>query len=78
MMTGCASAQERVLSSVEVAEVTLPYGAALDVCRINAKKLPEGQQLKAYVTCEREETRKFCAANPAYRAAWAECLKVEQ
>ncbi len=75
-MCGCTPTQAQVLTSVQIAEWTLPLNHALDVCREEAAKLPEGEQLKAYYACERAEVRKLCERKPALKGAWARCQAV--
>lgn len=71
--TGCAAAP-RVLNSVEIAEWTLPYGAELDLCREEAKKLPRPQRWDAYLKCEDVATMKTCARLPmSARVQWRQC-----
>jgi len=71
--TGCA-APPRVLNAVEIAEWTLPYGAELDLCREEAKKLPRPQRWDAYLKCEDVATQKTCAKLPmSSRVQWRQC-----
>lgn len=74
VLVGCTSAPVRALNAVEIAEWTLPYGAELDVCRVEAKRLPREDRFASYVTCEEAATKKTCARlSASARAHWSQC-----
>lgn len=73
---GCAPSSEKLLRTVEDAEVTLPYAFSLDACLDEAKKKPKPQQLEVYQQCADLETRKVCERSPRLRAGWKRCLEV--
>lgn len=70
---GCSSPAQRTLTAVEIAEVTLPYQYALDVCRENARL---AKSWPVYEACEKAESRRVCNEHPQLKAAWKRCSEV--
>lgn len=72
-LAGCSSPAQRTLTAVEIAEVTLPYQYALDVCRENARA---AKSWAVYEACEKAESRRVCNERPQLKAAWKRCAEV--
>lgn len=70
---GCSSPAQRTLTAVEIAEVTLPYQYALDVCRENARA---AKSWAVYEACEKAESRRVCNERPQLKGAWKRCAEV--
>lgn len=73
-VAACATAQERVLNAAEIAAWTLPYKQELDICRIEAKKLPRDERFASYLACEEVATERACKRLPSgARGSWTQC-----